>query len=99
MVDALDECPEVDRTREVFLHELRNFSPNVHLLVTSRPNSTIERTFEGATCLDIYAHEDDVRRHLHNRIEMQALLLRHITADSSLRDTIVSTILDKTRGM
>lgn len=97
MIDALDECP--DKTRDNFLPVLVNFPQNLHILVTSRPNSFIEGILAEAKCLEISAHKDDVRRHLANRIANETLLMRHIAAEPSLRETIISTIIEKARGM
>lgn len=99
VIDALDECPENDRTREVFLGELRKLPSNIRILVTSRPNTLIEYAFAGASRLDIYAHDDDVRRHVVARLDTQSLLAKHVTADPSLQDAIISKILEKSQGM
>jgi archaellum biogenesis ATPase FlaH len=99
VIDALDECPEIDRTRDVFLGEIRKLPSNIHILVTSRPNTVIEQAFAGASRLEIYAHDNDVRRHVVARLETQSLLARHVAADPSLQDAIISKILEKSQGM
>ncbi len=99
VVDALDECPESGSTRDRFLAELVNLPSDVHLLVTSRPNSSIEQHFAEAECLEISAHENDICRHLAARIANESLLMGHIAADPSLRDTIITKIIEKARGM
>ena len=99
VIDALDECPDSDRIRDHFLTELRNLPSNVQLLITSRPNSSIEHMLEAAKCLEISAHEDDVRRHLVARISNEPRLTKHTAADRQLHDTVTSTIIEKARGM
>ncbi len=99
MVDALDECSESGSTRERLLAELVDLPSEVRLLVTSRPNSAIEQLFVEAECLEISAHEDDMRRHLAARIASESLLMRHIAADPSLRDTIITKVIEKAGGM
>lgn len=75
-IDALDECPDSDGTRDKFLTELMTLPSNVKLLITSRPNRCIEHMLEGAKCLEITAHDDDVRRHLAARNANEPLLTR-----------------------
>ena len=98
MIDALDEFSESGSTRDRFLAELVDLPSDVHLLVTSRPNSSIEQRFAEAECLEISAHENDMRRHLAARIANESLLMGHIAADPSLRDTIIRKIIEKAQG-
>ena len=99
VIDALDECPESDRTRDVFLTELLKLPSNAYLLVTSRPNSLIESILTEARCLEISAHVDDVRQHVAARIANKAPLLKHIAANPSLKDKIISVITERAQGM
>ena len=99
VIDALDECPESDRTRDVLLSEILNLPSNAYLLVTSRPNNSIENILREAECLEISAHDDDVRRHVVARVAMETLLNKCVTADPSLKDTIVSKITERAQGM
>ena len=99
VIDALDECPDNDRTRDKFLTELMTLPSNVQVLITSRPNSSIEHMLEDAKCLEISAREDDVRRHLVARISNEPRLTKHTAADRQLHDTVISTIIEKARGM
>ena len=99
VIDALDECPESDRTRDVFLNELVKIPSNAYLLVTSRPNSLIESILTEAKCLEISAHVDDVRRHVAARIANEAPLMKHITAEPSLKDIIISNITERAQEM
>ena len=99
IIDALDECPEIDRTRDIFLTELQRLPSNAYLLVTSRPNNYIEGILTEAKYLEISAHVDDVRRHVAARIANEPLLMKHIAADPSLHDTIISNITERAQGM
>ena len=99
MVDALDECPRTDGTKEALLSVLQKLPSSVHLLITSRPDAFVETEFAGAVSLRIYAHEDDVHQYLTARINNEPLLKRHVTADPSLRSQIVSKVAGKTQGM
>jgi len=52
-MDALDKCPKNDRTRELFLGEIWK----------------LPYAFAGASRLDIYAHDEDVRRDVFARLQ------------------------------
>ena len=97
IVDALDECPE--STRDSFLAEIRKLQSNIHLLVTSRHISTIEREFKRAAHVEIRASDEDIRRYLEGRIEREGRLVRHVEADPALQETIINTIVEKAEGM
>jgi hypothetical protein len=96
IIDALDECSET--ARDTFLDEIRKLA-NANLLVTSRPNLTIERDFEGAASIEIRASEEDVRKYLECRIPKERRLLRHVKEDPVLLKTIISTIVERAKGM
>lgn len=53
VMDALDKCPKNDRTRELFLGEIWK----------------LPYAFAGASRLDIYAHDEDVRRDVFARLQ------------------------------
>jgi hypothetical protein len=97
VVDALDECP--DGTRESFLAEIRKLPPNIHLLITSRHISTIEREFEKAARVEIHATDEDIRRYIESRIKGDRQLTRHVQKEPALQSTIINTIIEKTKGM
>jgi hypothetical protein len=99
IVDALDECSEGDGTRDSFLSEILKLQPSIRLLVTSRHILTIEREFEKAARIEILANDEDVRKYVEGRIETERRLSRHIKADPTLQDTIISTIVEKAKGM
>jgi Cdc6-like AAA superfamily ATPase len=96
VIDALDECS--DATRESFLAEIRKLS-SIHLLITSRHISTIEREFEKKASVEIRASDSDVRRYLEGRIEKECRLARHVKADPTLKETIINTIVENSKGM
>jgi ankyrin repeat domain-containing protein 50 len=98
-IDALDECPESNRTRESFLAEIRKLQPAIHLFITSRHISTIEREFEKAARVEIRATDEDVRRYLEGRIESEGRLVRLVKTDPALQATIVNTLVENAKGM
>lgn len=99
VVDALDECSENDDVRHLFLDQLRYLSPNISLLVTSRHIPSLDRALEDATTLEIRANDEDLRTYLQARIEDQALMSSHCKEDPSLKDAVISNIIDKANGM
>ena len=99
VIDALDECPESDRTRDVFLKGLEDLPSNAYLLITSRPHSSIESRLTKAERLEISAHVDDVRRHVAARIENEPRFMERIAADPSLHETIISNLTERAQGM
>jgi hypothetical protein len=96
IIDALDECS--DGARDSFLIEIRKL-PGIHLLVTSRHILTIEREFEKAASVEICASDEDIQRYLESRIKRECRLARHVKADSTLKKAIITTIIEKARGM
>jgi hypothetical protein len=98
-IDALDECPENNGTRESFLAEIRKLQTNIHLLITSRHISTIEREFEKVAQVGIQASGEDIRRYLEGWIESGGRLVCLIKVDLALQATIVNIIVENAKGM
>ena len=99
MIDALDECRESDRSRDNFLVELMAFPSKVQLMITSRPNKSVEHMLKAAKTLEKSAHEHDLQQYLAAKMAMDSSLVEYTAADRSLQDTIISKIIKKARGM
>jgi ankyrin repeat domain-containing protein 50 len=99
VIDALDECPNSNGTRDALVAEIRKLPPIIHLLITSRHISTIEREFDKVARVEIRASDKDVRRYIESQIKGDRQLTRHIQKDPALQGTIVNTIIEKTKGM
>jgi hypothetical protein len=99
IVDALDECNEINGTRGSLIAELQRLPPTTYLLVTSRHVPSIESELNQSRRLEIRASDMDVRVYLEDRIEKERRLKQHIQADPSLRNTIIDTIVEKAQGM
>jgi hypothetical protein len=99
VIDALDECPTTDGTRDNFLTEIRNLGSTTHLMITLRPIATIEQDFEGAARLEIYAKDEDIRKYLKFRIEKERRLAKHVSGDPDLQEAIINTLISNARGM
>ena len=90
---------EIEGTRELFIAELRKLMPDISLLITSRHTMEFERIFNKCTRLEISTRDEDVRSYLETRIKDQPQLARYIEADPTLYEVVLSTIIDKTKGM
>jgi hypothetical protein len=99
VIDALDECPETEGTRDNFLAEVLKLHQNARLLVTSRYIPTIESQFENATRLEICASDRDIGIYLESRIERENRLARHVKAAPDLKGVLISTVRRKAKGM
>jgi hypothetical protein len=97
VVDALDECPESNRS--ALLKELRALQPTINLLVTSRFLDSIANGFEGATCLEISASAEDVQKYTIRRISREQRLSRLVGKDAALGETIVETVVGNSKKM
>jgi len=99
LVDALDECSEVDGTRIKLLSALRSLANTVNLLVTSRDLASIAQDFHGTKRLDIRASDHDVRRYIEGRIPRESRLARHVDGHQTLQEELVKKVIENVRGM
>lgn len=97
VIDALDECSESSALQIV--SEIRALGSHVRLLSTSRPSTSIESIFDGATRLEISAREVDIRLFLEDRLAHESRLGRHVQSDPSLKKQIIDTIIGEAQGM
>ena len=96
LIDALDECTDLDRSR--LLRE--TFSLQAHgtlsVFATSRCVPEVMSEFEGKSSIEIRATSDDVRRYLEKHlIELPICVRRNV----SLQETIVVEITKAVDGM
>lgn len=97
VIDALDECSETSRS--ALGSNLQSILPDAQFIYTSRRLNDIEQMFEGHPRLEIRASDSDVRRYISDRIKHEARLVRHIEADSNLKEAISDVIVRKSDGM
>jgi hypothetical protein len=97
IVDALDECQELDGNRTRFLSIIFELQSKygVHIFATSRTNDDIASSFIGKKPLKIYATNEDINSYLNERM----LHLKSDIFDRSIRDMIVSEITKSVDGM
>lgn len=99
VVDALDECPELEQTRKTFLAEIRGLLPKVRLLVTSRNMPSIENMFRNDTRLDIRAQDEDIRKFIESQMDHRDELVASLEGHDDVRSDITLRVLEKTNGM
>ena len=99
VIDALDECPELEQTRRTLLAEIRGLLPHVRLMVTSRNIPSIENMFRNDTHLEIRAQDQDVRRFIESQTEYRNDLADLLDGHDEVRFSIVTRVLEKTNGM
>ena len=99
VVDALDECSEVNQTRAGLLKALRSLGSNVSLLVTSRDLTELALHFCDTKRLDIRATNEDVQRYIEDRISRGGRLAIHVKQSRTLQAEIVGKIIEQVDGM
>jgi Cdc6-like AAA superfamily ATPase len=98
IVDALDECTDLDGTRKTLLSKIRSLQAHtdIRLLVTSRPISSVTQMFEDGLRLEIRASDEDVKRYLEGEMSRQSL---PVLRDPDLRQIITKSIVEAVDGM
>jgi len=99
LIDAIDERRDEDGTVDDFLRELKGLTPDVHLFITSRPSSTIERELKIATHMEIRARDPDIRAYVHDHITRGPRLQRLVDREPTLKAAIADTVIEKSQGM
>ncbi|KAJ7021489.1 hypothetical protein C8F04DRAFT_905423, partial [Mycena alexandri] len=95
IVDAMDEYPEFQR--EILLQKLAAMGSNVNLMITSRPNISLEpSSFRNLERLDIHAMEDDLRKYVDAQIVSSPRLRTHVMKQPGLQDEIHAKINTQT---
>ncbi|EPE30107.1 Ankyrin repeat-containing protein [Glarea lozoyensis ATCC 20868] len=97
LIDALDECSEEQKAKDLFLNEVLKLVPLVSVLITSRDEPDKKNGFQDKPDLVIKATKEDVRRYLETRLEKE--LSNFVRKGSPLWAEIVDTVVRKSRGM
>jgi hypothetical protein len=103
VLDALDECPEKYHDRDcrdkllTLIHEL---GPGLRLLATGRSHiKNVTEVFPDATVIKIRGTEEDIRKYVNSRIDMERNLKYYIGKDTKLRRRVTHKIAKKVDGM
>ncbi|KKP01340.1 ankyrin repeat protein [Trichoderma harzianum] len=99
IIDALDECAEVDDVRFITLTELKKLQHRMLLLVMSRPMPDPEGLLEDAIRINVEASLTDIRNYIEQRIDNTRSMQKHVEGVPELRHRIVTVILQKIKGM
>lgn len=97
VVDALDEFPE--RDQGYLIKELQSLGDTIHLMVTSRPLTSIGQHFQYATHIDIRANDSDIRKYIKYRILRENRLVLHVHSDQALQESIIEKTITNAKGM
>lgn len=103
LIDALDECPEIDNARQTmleYLTELGKEAPNLRILITSRATSDIRDTMFilGADPIVVAARkvDPDIEKYVSAQLSRDRKLSR---LDPTTRKLIEDTLSQKADGM
>ena len=96
VIDALDECDQA--VLNSFIRPLIMI-PDICILVNSRDLPYIERYFSLHRRLEIRANEADIKSYVEDRIREETELADFVEEDDTLREKIVSTLVQRSCGM
>lgn len=104
VVDALDECHELDAPdgKDLkFLSALQSLrsGSSVRLLVTSRPHKVIQQNFKNLSQVDIVPRQSDINASLEFRINSNPKFANRIAKGKDLKGEIVRAILENYGGV
>lgn len=99
IVNAVDECSDINGTGSELLKELRQLLHHIRFLCTSRYITDNQLQFEDYPHLEIRATEGDINAYLEDHIENESRLKRHIHGDSSLLRMILNVIMQNFNGL
>ena len=100
IIDALDECSNVGRARDMLLEEIFKLQEEhpIALFATSRSLPGVVSKFQNPSCtsLEIRASDQDVRRYLERHV---TLLPTFVSRNKALQESIQSEIAQSVDGM
>lgn len=98
VVDALDECSDIDEHRETFVGELIALLPSISLFIVSRPLPHLEQRLQMAILIELKAIDEDIMAYVRasgNVSETKGPSPK----DPGLLETTVTGVTAKTKGM
>ncbi len=103
IVDALDECPELDdnsnEARAKMISSILRLSKSAQVFVTSRPSVDVAAKIPECMTLRIQARYSDLRSYLKARKTEHTALKKIIVQDPALEKHLKDTICRKSNGM
>ncbi len=70
-----------------------------HIMVTSRPLRSINKEFENAVRIEIYARDADVEEYVQSRLKKDAKLSKMTKSDPGFRQFLEGAVVDRCKGM
>ena len=98
VVDALDECSELEMRRSKLLNEIEKLPSNVRMLFTSRHFHKLHERFKNVPHIDIRATNEDIKRYVAARFDTEMCLAGRAISNT-LKDEIIDTVVAKSQGM
>ena len=98
-VDALDECPEINRDRLLLHLQKYGQLDKIRLFFTSRLNLDITPTFSSILRLEIAASTPDITTYLESEIYNSSRLALFVRRDPDLKEEIIGRVIEKAHGM
>jgi len=98
VIDALDECDEVNGTRKTLIEELRNLS-GARVLFTSRYLGDIAQMLHDVPHLEVRATDADISCFLRFQIQKEHRLVAFCQQDPTLHDYLIEKIIRQADGM
>ncbi|KAF4973152.1 hypothetical protein FSARC_496 [Fusarium sarcochroum] len=95
VIDALDECPEVDGRRSELLKAIAQLQVDIstNLLCTSRHIPDIEACFTKSTLVEVRATENDVRAYLDSHLDrLPGFVARSRHLQDEVKEAIVRAV-------
>jgi hypothetical protein len=98
VLDALDECPEQNRTRSQLLGICRDLQQQsgLHLMVTSRRISGIVEEFKDVPLVDVRASNLDLKRFVIGNVDRFAKFVR---LNNDLQELVQNRVVEAADGM
>lgn len=98
VIDALDECENMNKTRTRLLTQMNSLQPHVRIAVTSRPLGDIT-ALDAAQKFEVAAQEADIHKYVVARIAQETHLADLCTRDLQLQRDILDQISNRAGGM
>ena len=97
VLDALDECPNEDDSREHLIRQLALLNGACNILLTSRPSVSIKQYFDVYLTITVAAKTSDIEKYISGHLSSR--LQTHIRQKPSLYDEIRFVVTKKAQNM
>jgi ankyrin repeat domain-containing protein 50 len=98
VIDALDECEDVNKTRSTLLSHMKSLPSQVRIMFTSRPLGEVD-TLQTAKKFEVMAQAEDIHKYIVAQMARESHLVELCAKDAALERDIVDQISQKAGGM